>query len=84
MFLYYSLNIIEKLFRVTTGQLLTNYFGLSFYLNEDDYNLVVIIVGTKDLDHGICYDTIINNLISLHKIAWERKISTVVVSLRKT
>nr|WBF71184.1 hypothetical protein [Megavirus caiporensis] len=72
---------IEKFPGITSEQLLHNDFDLNFYLDEDDYNIVIIIVGSNDLGHGVSNCDIINNIISLHQIAWNRNIKTIVVGL---
>ncbi|AEQ32797.1 SGNH hydrolase-type esterase domain-containing protein [Megavirus chiliensis] len=72
---------IEKFPGITSEQLLRNDFDLNFYLDEDNYNVVIIIVGSNDLGYGISNNEIINNIISLHQIAWNRNIKTIVIGL---
>ncbi|AFX92103.1 hypothetical protein CE11_00071 [Megavirus courdo11] len=72
---------IEKFPGITSKQLLHNDFDLNFYLDEDSYSAVIIIVGSNDLGHGVSNCDIINNIISLHQIAWNRNIKTIVVGL---
>ncbi|AVL94470.1 hydrolase [Moumouvirus australiensis] len=72
---------IEKFPGSTSEQLLYNDFGLDFYLNEDNYTIVIIIVGSNDLGHDLDENEVIRNIISLHQIAWNRNIKTVVVGL---
>ncbi len=63
----------------TIEQLLNNIFGLSFLLDEDQYECVVIIAGTNDLGCSLNHNEIIDNLIELHRIAWNRDIPTIMV-----
>ncbi|ANB50216.1 hypothetical protein [Powai lake megavirus] len=72
---------IEKFPGITSEQLLRNDFDLIFYLDEDNYDAVIIIVGNNDLGHGVSNYDIINNIISLHQIAWNRNIKTIIVGL---
>ncbi len=72
---------IEKFPGITSEQLLRNDFDLNFYLDEDNYDVVIIIIGSNDLGHGVSNYDIINNIISLHQIAWNRNIKTIVVGL---
>ncbi|AZL89838.1 ankyrin repeat protein [Megavirus baoshan] len=74
---------IEKFPGITSEQLLCNYYDLNFYLDEDDYHIVIIVIGSNDLGQNISENNIIDNIISLHKIAWNRNIKTIVVGLSK-
>ncbi|AQN67927.1 SGNh hydrolase super family [Saudi moumouvirus] len=73
---------IESFPGSTSEQLLNNDFGLDFYLDEANYTTVIIIVGSNDLGHNFSQKEIINNILSLHQIAWKRNLKTIVVGLR--
>ncbi|AGF85719.1 superfamily protein [Moumouvirus goulette] len=73
---------VEKFPGSTSEQLLNNDFGLDFYLDETDYSIVIIIIGSNDLGHSFSENETIKNILLLHQIAWKRNLKTIVVGLQ--
>jgi len=58
-----------------------NGLGISFYLEEDNYDYIIIIAGYNDLASGKMVDEVINNLLELHKICRNHNVKSMVVNL---
>lgn len=66
----------------TTEQLLTGDFDLSFYLNEENYRVVIIVLGTNDLGHLVDWNDVLDNLMVLHQTCWNKGVKTIAVGVR--
>lgn len=58
-----------------------NGLGLSFYLDEDNYNTCVIIAGHNDLAHHRPIEDVVNDLLVLHDVCHERGIKSYAIGI---
>ncbi len=53
--------------------------SLSYFLKEDNYDVVVICFGINDLGHGLAMPSVIQNLLYLHQICRQHQIKRIIV-----